>query len=701
MTGGVLVSRLRSVVTAVALFTALAVLLLWGLSLQLQGQLRDQVLQRAEVRSQQLADAMAGQMAATFMLLDLGLLGLRSAWAASPGAFAEAERQVLSTLPKGLVSHLSVVDAGGTVVYNTLGAAPGTYVGDRPHFQALRDGGDRLVVGEPVRSRLNGQWLIVVGRPLLRDGVFAGAVHFNVSSEHLAALLGRLALSDNDLVGLVHPGGAFMARSLDNAAAMGQKLPPDRPFLLDRDLLRGTFRLDGAVDGVPRLFGWQRLEGKGLVVVVGLSQASALAPLEDSRRQALSLTTVLSLSLLGVGVWVAWLLRNLERRQEEARENRRRLEEAQRLARVGHWSFDPHSGAMTWSNEVYRIFGQDPAVFQPSFRRYWDQVAPEDRERLDMAFARARNEPSYLDDVHRIVLGDGSVRWVRLLSQSDPAGRGATYSGTLQDVTELREAQTALEQLNTELERRVRSRTRELTGLNRDLESFTYSVSHDLRTPLRSIHGFATLLAEGEGARLTPEGRDALQRIQNGARRMGLLINDLLSMAQQSRAELRTQPVNLSELARSVAAELERSDPARRVTWEIAEGLSVQADPGLITVVIQNLLGNAWKYTGRAEAARIEFFGLGEADGMVSFCVRDNGAGFDMQYADQLFHPFKRLHRQDEFEGTGVGLASVQRILQRHGGSVRGEGEVGRGASFSFSLPVEPVRQFLDSAMTG
>ena len=688
-------------VTAVALFTALAVLLLWALSLQLLGQLSEQVLDRAEVRSQQLADAMAGQFEAKLSVLDLGLLSLRAAWPGPRESFLEVERRVLGAQPVGLVSHLSVIDAAGTVVYNSLGTAPGTYVGDRPHFQALQGGGDRLVVGEPVRSRLTGQWLIVVGRPMFRDGAFAGAVHFNVSTDHLAQLLGRLALSDNDLVGLAHPGGAFLARSLDNAAAMGQTLPRDRPFLNDPALLRGTFRLDGAVDGVPRLFGWQRLPGTGVVVVTGLSQASVLAPLEDTRQRALLMTALLSMALVAVGAWIAALLHRLERRQEEARLNRERLEEAQRLARVGHWGYDPATGAMTWSQEIFRIFGQDPATFRPSFRRYWDQVSPDDKERLDKAFAHALGDRGELDDQHRIVRPDGSVRWVRLLSQSDPAGHGTAFSGTIQDVTELREAQAALERLNTELERRVRARTRELTGLNRDLESFTYSVSHDLRTPLRSIHGFATLLQESDAERLSDEGRDALNRIQSSARRMGLLINDLLSMAQQSRAELKARPVNLSELARAAAAELERNDPARQVRWEIADDLWVQADPGLMSVVIQNLLGNAWKYTGRTPVARIEFFGLGEADGMASFCVRDNGAGFDMTYADQLFQPFKRLHRLEEFEGTGVGLASVQRILQRHGGGVRGEGAVGQGATFVFSLPLEPVRQFADSAPTG
>ena len=694
--GSVLVNRLRSMVTAVALFTALAVLVLWGVTLQQQAQLREQVLAREELRTQQLADAMGGRVEALFTVLDLGLLDLRAHWNGPDDRFKEVERKVLSSLPAGMVSHIAVIDAGGSVAYNSLGVAPGTFVGDRPYFQAMRSGGDRVVLGESVRSRLNGKWLFVVGRPILRNGRFEGGLYLAVSAEFMARSLGSLALSENDLVGLVHPGGHFLARSLDNDAAMGQQVPPTRPYVQDLQATSGAFRQDGAVDGVPRLFGWRRLAGTGAVVVVGLSEASVLAPLTPSHRRALQLTALLSMALAAIGAWIGRLLWRLERGRDRLALSEQRLKLAQRIARVGHWEYSPENRSMHWSDEVFRIFGQDPKSFQPSFGRYWEQVHPDDKARLGTVFDDALADRSDLDDVHRILRPDGTQRSVRLICESDPQGHGPTYQGTIQDVTELREAQAALEQLNAGLEQRVKSRTHELVALNRDLESFTYTVSHDLRTPLRSIHGFATLLAETESARLSDEGHNFLRRIQESARRMGLLINDLLSMAQQSRAELNVQRLNLSELAQSVAAELTGGDATRRVQWQIEEGLWVKADPGLMAVVMQNLLGNAWKYTGRTDAARIELSRVGEVDGMATFCVRDNGAGFDMAYAEQLFHPFKRLHRQDEFEGTGVGLASVQRILQRHGGDVRGEGAVGQGAAFFFSLPVAPVRPFVD-----
>lgn len=251
-------------------------------------------------------------------------------------------------------------------------------------------------------------------------------------------------------------------------------------------------------------------------------------------------------------------------------------------------------------------------------------------------------------------------------------------------------AQAKLAQLNDQLERRVADRTAELEALNAELESFAYSVSHDLRTPLRSIHGFASILEAEEAERLSGEGRSHLQRIQSASRRMGLLITDLLSMAHLNRQVMQREPLDLSEMARAVADELDRSDPARKVRWEIEPGLTTVADPVLMQSLLQNLLGNAWKYTGRTPDARVSLRRT-ETDGeMQTFCVRDNGAGFDMAYASQLFQPFKRLHRHDEFEGTGVGLATVKRIVQRHGGQVRCEGKVGEGAAFWFSLPVVP-----------
>jgi two-component system NtrC family sensor kinase len=225
---------------------------------------------------------------------------------------------------------------------------------------------------------------------------------------------------------------------------------------------------------------------------------------------------------------------------------------------------------------------------------------------------------------------------------------------------------------------------RELEKKNRELEAFSYSVSHDLRAPLRSIDGFSQALLEEHAGELGAEGRDCLQRILAAAQRMGELIDDLLEFSRVGWGELRHERTDLGCLARAVAADLERQEPDRLVSVVLGEGLWADADANLVRVVLSNLLGNAWKYTAHVEAPRIE---LGAAAGADTFFVRDNGAGFDMARVDKLFQPFQRLHSEAEFSGTGIGLATVQRIIDRHGGRVWAESGVGRGATFYFTLP--------------
>jgi signal transduction histidine kinase len=235
--------------------------------------------------------------------------------------------------------------------------------------------------------------------------------------------------------------------------------------------------------------------------------------------------------------------------------------------------------------------------------------------------------------------------------------------------------------LNEELHRQVV----QLGAANGELEAFSYSVSHDLRAPLRSIDGFSQVLQEDFGDRLGADGEDALGRIRRAARHMGQLIDDLLKLSKVTRAELHRERVDLSEMARSVAADISRRDPKRQAEVRFADGAVVEADPRLLRIVIENLMDNAFKFTSKKADARIEF-GTRDDDGRVVYFVRDNGVGFDMAFAGKLFGAFQRLHSTVEFPGTGIGLATVQRIVHRHGGSVRAEGVPGEGATFSFSL---------------
>jgi len=227
----------------------------------------------------------------------------------------------------------------------------------------------------------------------------------------------------------------------------------------------------------------------------------------------------------------------------------------------------------------------------------------------------------------------------------------------------------------------------ELKLKNKELEAFSYSVAHDLRTPLRSIDGFSQMLVEDYGPQLDETAQSYLKRIRSGAKNMAALIEDMLLLSRVSRAQLRFERVDLSALARAVTDELQRQNPEREVAVDIQPGLSAQADGGLMRVLLDNLLGNAWKYTSRTPHARIELKMEANEAGPF-FVVRDNGAGFDMAHAGSLFQPFQRLHTADDFPGTGIGLATVQRIVDRHGGRVWAESAVGAGATVFFTIPL-------------
>ena len=291
---------------------------------------------------------------------------------------------------------------------------------------------------------------------------------------------------------------------------------------------------------------------------------------------------------------------------------------------------------------------------------------------------------------------DGSVFPVELRTflVRDAEGRPEQMWAIVRDITvrrraeeELRRAKDELERLNRELESRVDERTRQLAHANRELEAFAYSVSHDLRAPLRAITTFARVLEEDHGSRLDAEGGRVLGLLREGARRMGVLIDDLLAFSRASRTELEKAPVDVQALAASVWSELTAGTPtrARLVLGELPPAV---ADQVLLRQVLSNLLGNALKFSAGRDAPRVEVSGRLE-DGRAVYSVRDNGVGFDMRHAHRLFGVFQRLHGDLEFEGTGVGLALVQRIVERHGGRVDVVAGVGEGATFSFSLPAE------------
>jgi light-regulated signal transduction histidine kinase (bacteriophytochrome) len=251
---------------------------------------------------------------------------------------------------------------------------------------------------------------------------------------------------------------------------------------------------------------------------------------------------------------------------------------------------------------------------------------------------------------------------------------------------EIQRRDLEIRQLNSDLERRVAGRTAELEATNRELEAFTYSVSHDLRAPVRHVAGFCELLEKRSSATMDDIGRRYLGNIADAAKRMGALIDDLLLFSRMGRSELQSSRVSLESLLAEVIRELEPETQGRNVVWKIGSLPEVQADPSMLRVVLTNLVANALKYTGPRPEARIEI-GAEVRDSEIVVSVRDNGVGFDMAYHSKLFGVFQRLHSAEEFEGTGIGLANVRRIVHRHGGKTWAEGQVDHGATFFFSLP--------------
>lgn len=250
------------------------------------------------------------------------------------------------------------------------------------------------------------------------------------------------------------------------------------------------------------------------------------------------------------------------------------------------------------------------------------------------------------------------------------------------EILDLQHAQSLIEVLNRDLQ----GRNRALEEVNRELESFSYAVSHDLRSPLRSIHGFSEALKQSAAGKLSLEESAWLQKISDAANRMDRLTEDLLRLSRVTRTQLKREPVDLAVIAREIVHELRQSEPNRDAVFAIADSLEMHADLVLMRVALNNLLGNAWKYTGRVPQALISF-GKEQQDGQTVFCVRDNGAGFDMTYASKLFAPFQRLHSVREFPGSGVGLACTARVVHKHGGRIWANSRTGEGAAFFFTIP--------------
>ncbi|HLF96322.1 MAG TPA: PAS domain S-box protein [Methylococcaceae bacterium] len=474
--------------------------------------------------------------------------------------------------------------------------------------------------------------------------------------------------------------------------------------------------LDGVITswnkGAERIFGYTEDEALGRNIAFLISEAyldeqrlmleeirqgHAIKHYETVRRRKdgqpidVSVTVSPLLDATGRVIGASKIARDIsehKRAEEALRRSEKSLKEAQRIAHLGNWELDLVDNRLIWSDEVYRIFEIDPQRFGASYDAFLNTIHPDDRQFVDSAYSESVANRMPYDVVHRLRMSDGRVKYVNERCETfyDTSGRAVRSIGTVLDITERRKAEEELRKHREHLEDLVAERTQALEAANRELEAFSYSVSHDLRTPLRAIDGFSRLLAKKYAEALDDEAQRLIRVVRDNSSRMSQLIDDILAFSRAGRLEIRQSAVDMESLVRSVWLDLEPDRADRDVRLDLKPLPSAWGDPALLRQVWTNLLANAVKFTQHRTVGHVEVGGMVE-DANSHYYVTDDGAGFDPAYVHKLFGVFQRLHGVEEFEGTGIGLAIVKRIVTRHGGSVAAEGKVGEGATFRFTLP--------------
>ena len=618
--------------------------------------------------------------------------------------FAEEIRREVPYYP--LVVRIGVTDQEGAVVLNTQSAGagvPAVTIADRDYFQRAKLGDHSLIFSGPLQTRVTGEWAMVLARRIEGpDGRFLGVAFAVLPIESIGKQFSKINLG---VQGIINLRALDFAQIVRFPALTGANTGTGNRTVSDtiRKLMQEAPEKDhyvyqtvAPIDGTERVYAYKRFDHSPFWMTVG----RATADFGSTWKQTATLLALFSFAIAVILYLGARKLQmqnqQLAQRVAELDVARRKLslsEETLRLfiehapAALAMFDLDMRylSVSRRWL-EDYGLVGENVIG-----RSHYD-VFPGIGERWIDIHRRALAGETIKRDEDHFVLRSGRVLWLRweVIPWHDADGAIGGIVIFNENITERVRFLKELEQVNAELEQRVARRTAELSAANQELEAFAYSVSHDLRAPLRALRGFSRALQEDYAGQLAGKGNQYLEEIRKAGSRMSEVIEGVLELSRSASGKLHCEEVDITALSHEVLKEFQDAEPDRQVSCDVEPGMKVQGDRAMMFVVLQNLLGNAWKYSANRPLASIRI--ASHADGTFTrYCVSDNGAGFNRNHAEMLFIPFQRLHRQDEFPGLGIGLATVRRIARRHGGELFVTfAEPGVGATFCFTLPNDP-----------
>jgi len=652
----------------------------------------------AQVEVANISRVLEAQALATVQKVDLLLLDV--AWSVRPddmrlarGANSPRTKELHKLLKNHLeavpeLSILHLTNAKGEHIFSALDKLPHIDISDRYHFVRQRDDPNAgLVISPPIISRTNGKAVLALTRRInFADGSFAGTVTAALELEYFQKFYRSLDLGTYGVVSMFDKKMNLLTRYPPSEKDMGKTSNLFARTYIEKGVKQAIYHATSPLDGIDRQYSFRQVGDLNLFVFTGFADDDYLAQWRRHTWQ------------YGIGLAILCLLvAGFELRQKKAEDALIKSEE--NLRTIADYTYDweywegPQQELLYMSPSCERVTGYTPSEFTVKPELLYSIIFPDDLHLMETHRHNVAHEDLAGVDF-RIIRRDGEIRWIahgcRSVHGSNGEFKGRRVSN--RDITERKQAEETVHQLNSELEQRVAQRTAQIEAANKDLEEFSYSMSHDLRTPLRAIDGFSKIFLEDYGSKLDDEGRRLLSVVSDNARRMGRLVDDILHFLNMSRRKVEFSSIDVVKLAAEVFSELQAAAPARRMRLEIGVLPPAWGDRDMLREVLRNLLVNAVKFSPGEGEVLIEV-GSTVTEGETVYSVTDHGIGFDMRYVDKLFRVFERVHQTGQYEGSGIGLAIVKRIITRHGGRVWAEGKVNEGATIYFAIPVSAATQ--------